>query len=322
MKIAIIIVNFRTAQLAIECLKSIEFELQKLPEITVYVVDEFSQDNSVEHISSAIEANGWEQWAELMQNQVNLGFAHGNNTVIRRVLSNDILADYVLLLNPDTRVLQNSILSLASFLHKNPDIGIAGSQLLDKNGNAQHAAFRFPSIISEFERGLRLGLMTRMLSRWTVTLPFPNSPTRVDWVAGTSMMIRRDVLDKVGLLDEDYFLYYEEVDYMRRAASKKIQTWTVPTSRIVHVGGQSTGVIDGHMSNGEKPNYLYKSRYLYFFKNHGVIYYWFANISWILGTVLDISRLIVTRRQAKWVWRELFRFTVFSLFQSNRDTAR
>lgn len=319
MKLAIIIVNYRTAQLVVDCVRSIKAELHNLPDTIVYIVDECSKDQSVEIISSAREVNSWTQWTVLISSEVNLGFAHGNNLALHQILSDDAKPDYILLLNPDTRVLHNSIFSLVDFLDKNSLAGIAGSQLFDKGENTQSAAFRFPSITSEFERALHLGFATRLLSKWTVTIPHTDQPTQVDWVAGTSMMIRFDVLNRVGLLDEDYFLYYEEVDFMRRAANKGVTTWIVPASRIIHIGGQSTGVIDGELTDGTRPKYLLRSRQLYFCKNHGIVYYWVANLSWMIGTILRILRLVITGKDIKGVWRDFWQFTVFTFSKSDRD---
>ena len=140
-------------------------------------------------------------------------------------------------------------------------------------------------MFSEFDGGLRLGVVSRLLSRWVLAPPPPASACAVDWVAGASLMIRGDVLRAVGLLDEGYFLYYEEVDYCLKAARAGFRCWYVPESRVVHLVGRSTGV-----TNPEEPRrlpaYWFESRRRYFVQNHGALYCAAADLLWIVGFLL------------------------------------
>jgi GT2 family glycosyltransferase len=94
-----------------------------------------------------------------------------------------------------------------------PEVGIAGSRLEDLDGTPQHSAFRFPSVLSELDGGLRLGVVSKLLSKWLVAPPISEVACPTEWVAGASMIVRREVFESVGLMDEKYFLYYEEMDF-------------------------------------------------------------------------------------------------------------
>ena len=213
----VVIVNYKTPELTIDCLKSLVSEVQSLPGIRVVVTDNASSDRSAEQIQTAIDTNGWGEWASLMPLEKNGGFAFGNNEAIRPALESSNPPFYILLLNPDTIVLPGALKELWNFMEKNPEAGIAGSRLENRDGSPQRSAFRFPTILSELDSGLRLGLVSKLLSKWIVAPPVPEEICQTDWVAGASMIVRREVFERVGLMDESYFLYYEEVDFCLQA---------------------------------------------------------------------------------------------------------
>ncbi len=268
-KVSVAIVNYRTPSLCIASLASLEPELAQLKNAHVYVVDNHSRDNSVREIQHAIEARRW-SWATCLPLDINGGYSAGNNIAIRRAL--DESSDYVLLLNPDTEVRSGAVVHLLRFLETHPEAGIAGSRLEDADGTVQRSAFRFPSALGELDEALRFGLATRALSRWTIA-PAPSATAEsVDWVAGASMMVRREVFDVIGLLDPEYFLYFEEVDFCRRARQAGWSSWYVPESRVVHYVGQSTGVTNAADQTRRRPGYWFESRRRYFLKHHGLAY--------------------------------------------------
>jgi GT2 family glycosyltransferase len=128
---------------------------------------------------------------------------------------------------------------------------------------------------------MRLGLVTRLLSRHRVPIePVPTENTRVDWLAGASMMIRAEVFEDVGPFDETFFLYYEETDFCRRASTAGWETWYLPKSQVMHIGSVSTGMkhLDRRM-----PGYWFESRAHYFRKNHGTAYLWLADFLWVIA---------------------------------------
>jgi len=111
-------------------------------------------------------------------------------------------------------------------------------------------------------------------------MPMPRQAQRVDWLAGASMLIRRSVLDSIGLFDEEFFLYYEETDFCLRARNAGFPTWYVPESRVAHVGSASTGIQD---PSRPRAGYWFESRRRYLRKHHGLLYLWLANVVWVAG---------------------------------------
>jgi N-acetylglucosaminyl-diphospho-decaprenol L-rhamnosyltransferase len=201
---------------------------------------------------------------------------------------------YFLLLNADTVVRPNAFKALTDFMDRNPKVGIGGSRLEDQDGTPQRSAFRFQSPLGEFEGHLKLGLMSQLLSRWIVAPPVEDNAFETDWVSGASMIIRREVLEDVGLLDEGYYTYFDDIDFCFNARKHGWPTWYVPSSRIVHLVGQSTGVT---ARPKRLPPYLFEARRRYFVKNHGALYAGLADACMILGLSLFRMRVLLTRKE-------------------------
>ncbi len=212
-RLGIVVVNYRTADLVIGCMRSLSDEPRRLPHPRVVVVDNASGDGSADRIAAAIREERWGSWVSLLPLADNRGFSAGNNAGLRLLLQPPEPADHVLLLNPDTVVRAGALRALLDFADGHPKAGIVGSRLEGPEGTPQNSAFRFHSVVAELDRGLRSGVTSRLLSRWGVVLPQPESACRADWVSGASMLIRREVLESIGPFDEGYFLYYEEVDF-------------------------------------------------------------------------------------------------------------
>ena len=283
MRLLVVIVNYRTAQLTIDCLRSLAPQVPLLPPTRVVVTDNASGDDSVDRLTAAVAENGWGAWCTIMPLPRNGGFAWGNNEAIRPALQRTDPPDYVLLLNPDTIVRDGAVAALLDFMTAHPDVGIAGSRLEEPDGRPQRSAFRFPGVMSELETGVRLSVVSKALSRFVVAPPPPAEACRVDWVAGASMMIRRAVFDAVGLLDEKYFMYYEEVDFCLRANRAGWPCWYVPASRVVHLVGQSSGVTDEKKPKKRRPMYWFASRRRYFLRHFGRLRTVLADTFWVLG---------------------------------------
>jgi len=282
--------------MTIDCLRSLVCEVRSLPGTHVVVSDNASGDGSVEQIKAAIETEGWGDWTSLMPLEYNGGYAFGNNAVIRKVLQSTVQPPYILLLNPDTIVRPGAIQALVNFMDERPDVGIAGSRLEDPDGTPQRSAFRFPNILSELDSGLRLGVVSKLLSKWVVAPSVPEENCQTDWVAGASMIVRREVFEAVGLLDEKYFMYYEEVDFCLKANKSGWSCWYVPQSRVVHLVGQSSGVTDTKRPPKRLPKYWFDSRRRYFLKNYGWLQAAVADAAWVFGFVLWRWRRVIQRK--------------------------
>lgn len=280
--VRVVIVSYRSAGLAIDCLRSLAPEVARLSDCKVVVVENASGDGSLERLGAAIAAAGWGDWVELVASPRNGGFAAGNNVALGPLLSAARPPDYVLLLNPDTIVQPGALATLVAFLAARPAVGIVGSRLEFPDGQPQYSAFNFPSVWSELERGFRLGLVTRALARRMVAPPPRPEAHRADWVSGAAMLIRREVFERVGLMDEGYFLYFEELDFCLQAHRAGFECWYVPEARIVHLEGQSTGVAETRKVSRPMPRYWFESRARYFTKNHGALYRSLADLAWAL----------------------------------------
>jgi GT2 family glycosyltransferase len=267
--VAVVIVTYESAGLAIESLRSVQAERAASGlAIRAVVVDNASGD--LPQISRAVEANGWSSWVSALLAPRNGGFAYGNNLGIRHALTGGPV-DYVYLLNPDAQVRPGAIATLVRFLEEQPSIGIAGSSFENEDGSEWPIAFRFPSLVSELSQALSFGPLMRLLDRWAVARHMSQATAQpVDWICGASMLIRAAVLAATGGLDEGYFLYFEETDFCLRARRAGFPTWYVPQSRVMHVGGQSTGVTARNAAPRRLPAYWFASRRRYFTKAVGI----------------------------------------------------
>jgi GT2 family glycosyltransferase len=295
-RIPIVIVNYRTPGLVIDCLRSLEVEVRAIPDCKVVVVENGSGDDSADKLGAAIRDNGWGGWAELLAEPKNLGFAGGNNVALRPLLADANKPDAVLLLNPDTVVRPGALRPLVEFLEQHPKVGIVGSRLEFPDGTPQCSAFRFPTVPSELENGVRLGLVSRLLRKWLVAPPVRNEPHPTDWMAGASMLVRREVFDAIGLMDDAYFLYFEETDFFLQAKRAGWSSWYVPASRVVHLVGQATGVTNTRQRARRVPRYWFESRRRYFVKNHGRAYALLADLAWALGYATWRVRRVLQRK--------------------------
>jgi N-acetylglucosaminyl-diphospho-decaprenol L-rhamnosyltransferase len=295
LRLAIVVLNYRTPDLTVDCLHSLVDEVQKVSGTHVTVVDNASEDGSVDKIEAAIHTEGWESWVSFMPLSHNGGYAFGNNSAIRSILATSN-PPYILLLNPDTVVRPGAISALVEFMDQHPEVGIAGSRLEDMDGTPQRSAFRFPSVFSELNEGLRLGIVSKLLSRWVIAPPVSEVNCQTDWVAGASMIVRREVFESVGLMDEKYFLYFEEVDFCLAANRGGWPCWYVPASRVVHFVGQSSGVTDTKRQPKRRPTYWFDSRRRFFVKNYGWPYAILTEAAWASGFALWRLRRAVQRK--------------------------
>lgn len=314
-RLLVSIVNYRTPDLTIECLRSLEPEVRALGRTQVVVTDNASGDGSVERIRDAIRENGWDGWISLVPLATNGGFSSGNNAAIAPALASKDPPppDYFLLLNPDTWVHAGALSALVEFMDANPRVGIAGSRLEDADGTLQHSRYRFHSVLSELESGLRLGIVTKLLSRRIVAPPLVLAAHPADWVAGASMIVRRGVFEDIGLLDPGYFLYFEEVDFCLNARRAGWTCWYVPASRVVHLIGRSTGFTNRSGDRMRRPQYWFESRRRYFEKNHGRLYAFGATAAWIVGFSLWRVRRVLQHKPDRDPPHMLWDFLRFSL---------
>jgi len=294
MKLLVVIVNYRVADLTIDCLRSVASEIASVGGMQVAVCENGTGDDSAQRIQTAIDANGWATWCSLTALKTNLGFTGGNNAILRPALCRSDPPDYTLLLNADTIVRPHAFKILVDFMDRHPEVGIAGSRLEDPDGTPQRSAFRFVSPMSEFEGNLRLGIVSKLLQRWVTAPPVTNEALQTDWVAGASMIIRKQVFADIGVLDEGFYTYFDDIDFCFNARKAGWSTWYVPTSRVVHLVGRTTGVTNA--SRKRQPAYVFMARRRYFLKNHGAGYAILADVAMLAGLTLSKLRTTLTNR--------------------------
>ncbi|MCC5972565.1 MAG: glycosyltransferase family 2 protein [Rubellimicrobium sp.] len=286
-----IILNWRTPGMTLQAAEAALREMEGIAgEITI--VDNDSGDGSFEMLTEEVARRGWSR-VRVLQSGRNGGFGAGNNFGIRAGLRNGARPDYVYILNSDAFPDTGAIRALIDHLETHPDTGFAGSYIHGPDGEAHLTSFRFPSIASEFEGAARTGPISRMLGSRAVPIPVPDRTSRVDWLAGASLMMRMDVLDRIGLFDETFFLYFEETDLCLRAAKAGFPTDYVRDSSVTHIGSASTGMQEWK----QVPDYWFHSRLYYFRKNHGWFGAWAATKAHIAGGLIHRLRAGLTGKR-------------------------
>lgn len=284
MLISVILVSYNTAQMSIDSLDCL-YRSEGDYELEVFVIDNASKDNSVELISSKYPH------IKLIKNQTNVGFGRANNQALPFVKG-----DFVLLLNTDAFVDIDSIQKSLNYMINNPRCGVLGAKLLSRNDELQPSCRYFPTPFNLF--AVRTGLSAVLPGIKLVDDPNFNADRtqQCDWVPGCYYMVRKEVVDIVGLFDPLYFLYSEEVDH---CFSVKKAGWDVAYCAdvsVIHIGGESAKSV-GTISTVSRqvPHLQIESELLYFRKNHGVIGMLFhlllSNLADILQTIKDILRM-------------------------------
>jgi len=267
MDLSVIIVNWNTKNLLLQCLESV-YQTIKRVEMEVFVVDNGSMDGSI------AAAKGRFPEVKFIQNEINLGFARANNQALSLAKGR-----YLLLLNPDTQVKKGAMERLISFMDAHPEAGGAGAQLLNSDGSRQNSIANFPSLATE--------LLNKSLLRWFFPSVFPGKernypePIEVDSVIGACMVVKRDAIEPVGLLDEGYFLFLEETDWCYRMRRTGWKIYHVPQAEIYHFQGKGV-----EMEKKKARVEYYRSLYRFFKKNRG-------RLQWFILLIGSVIKLVV-----------------------------
>ncbi|WP_420005368.1 glycosyltransferase family 2 protein [Arenibacterium sp. LLYu02] len=313
-----ILLNFRTPEMTLRAAEAALAEMAHLPG-EVLIVDNNSGDGSYETILAGVEQRGWlaEGRLRVVASPVNGGFGAGMNIGLHARLSDGSVPDFFYLLNSDAFPDPGCIRTLRAFLSEHPGAGLAGSYVYGEDGAPHCTLFRFPTIASEFEGAARTGVISRLLAHAIVPMAIPTEAQQVDWTAGASLMIRREVIEAVGGFDETFFLYFEETELCHRAARAGWRTHYVPQSTIRHVGSASTGM----KTWTRTPGFWLDSRLYYFTRVHGTAYALGATLARLAGgAVYGLRRLISNkpRADAPHFYSDLVRHHLKSLLQRPR----
>lgn len=255
MKLSIIVVSWNVRDDIARCLRSIE-ENRPSCEFEIIVVDNASSDDSVDVLTKDFPD------VVTVVNSENRGFAAANNQGIKAAKG-----EYILLLNPDTIVHAGALDRLIGFLDDNSDIGVCGPKLLNKDGITYHSIGRFPTFRATLHGKTffrSMGIFRGYHKKLRTNDSSYDRQTDVDQLSGAALLIRRSVIEEVGLMDESFFVYYEDVDLCLRIRKASWRIVYVPGSLITHIGGRSTVQV-----SASKRIMLYKSLLIYFGKHRG-----------------------------------------------------
>jgi len=228
----VVAVSYRSRQMLEACLLSLRQFPPEVP-MTIFVVDNDSRDGTVELVR--------DQFPEVMliANAANTGFSVANNQAIRAGTGT-----YVLALNPDTRVSEGSLQRMVDLMEQHPELGISGCRLEREDGTLDHAAKRsFPTPLSALGHFTGLGRRNRAGGRLAEYTAPRNASGPVDAVNGAFMLMRRATLDQIGLFDEGYWMYMEDLDLCYRAKQAGWITWYEPSATVVHIKAGTSGTL-------------------------------------------------------------------------------
>lgn len=289
-ELSVIIVSWNVVSLLRRCLNALDRQREGLS-MEVIVVDSGSIDGSGQMVRTEFP------WVNLLAHAENLGFPRGNNIGIQRATG-----EYVLLLNPDTEPLDNALEKMAAFLRSHPDVGVVGCQLRFPDGTIQSSRRRFPTLATGFFEStwLQRWAPARLLDHYYARDLDDNLTGDVDWVVGACLMTRREVVQQVGLLDEGYFMYSEELDWCRRIRTAGWRVVYFPDAQVIHHEGKSSeqAITLRHIN-------FQRAKLRYFRKYHGPLACWslrlflLASYSWQL--ILEVLKGVLgSKRALRW----------------------
>ncbi len=228
--VAVLIVNFKAYEHLRRCLRSLLPALSPTDEVVV--VDQESTDTSLNGLAPEFPS------VRVCASATNIGFAAGVN-----LAASETRAPFLLLLNPDTRLDAGVVDALRRTLEQRPDAGVAGPRVVNDDGTVQASARRFPDVTTPLA-GRTSWLTSMFPGNWLTTRNLKGldaaEAMRVDWISGACLMTRRDLFERLGGLDEAFFLYWEDADYCRRVLDAGLHTIYVPTAVVHHSVGASS----------------------------------------------------------------------------------
>lgn len=272
--LSVVVVSWNVRDLLCECLESVQAS-SRADRTEVIVVDSASSDGTPEAVQERFPA------VRLVKLDVNVGFSKGNNIGLEAAAGR-----YILLLNPDTRLVGKALECMVAYMDAHPTVGLIGPKLLNPDGTVQSSRRRFPTLWTGiFESTwLQCAAPQRVLSHFYMLDCSDDAICPVDWVYGAAMLVRREVVDQVGGFDEGFFMYSEELDWQKRIREAGWLIHYVPDAQIIHYGGKSSEQIVA-----QRHIYFQTSKIRYFRKHHGVLAGWFmrsfllSNYVWQLG---------------------------------------
>jgi GT2 family glycosyltransferase len=300
MDISIIIVSWNTHDILRDCLKSVYDQVKGIT-FEVIVIDNASSDDSAEMVKTAFPG------VILIENAANRGFAAANNQGMKIAKGR-----YVLLLNSDTIVLDNAIQETVTFADNHPEAAVAGCKVLNLNKSLQPTCFMFPSLLNLFLSSTYLYKLfprSRFFGRERMTWWDRDDIREVEVVTGCFMLVRKQAIDQIGLMDEGFFMYAEETDWCYRFKKAGWKILFTPDPRIIHLGGASSKKVRPEMMLQLRKSillFLRKHRsYIVYLLSKLLIVFWFLiRIPyWRMKSLMSKENSQEARLTAETYWR-------------------
>ncbi len=305
-EVVVSIINFRTGDLTIACIRSVLAAMAETDDVTgeVIVVDNRSDDGSAEAIEAWIAAQSPPVPVRLIRSPGNSGFSGGHNQAISAQR-----AAFYLLMNSDGLLRPGALGALLAAGRATPAAGIFAPRIEHEDGEAQMSCFGLPNPASELIRGAASGPVTRLLQRFDTAVPLPPAPERIGWASFACILLSGRMIDALGPLDEGYFLYFEDVEYCLRARRAGWRLMHVPEARMVHFRGGSGPVKKLAGERQRLPAYFYASRSRFFFQAGGRAGLLAANLAWMFGRGIAALRPLAGRPRPPAIageWRDIW----------------
>jgi len=271
--VSIVITSYQTRDLLADCLKSV-YESEGALKFEVFVVDNNSSDGTVPLVREQFPL------VNLLVNEENLGFSKANNRALRETQGR-----YLLLLNPDTRLRLTTLQDVTDTMDQKPDVGLAGVKLVRPDGNMDDACRRgFPTPLNSFTKFMRLDRAfpkSRVLGGYNLTWRDPDGEYEVDAVVGAFMFMRREILEDVGLLDESFFMFGEDLDWCYRIKRRNWKVLYLGSQEILHVKGASV-----RQNPREMNAHFHRAMYIFHRKHLNRRYPFFVN--WLVQAGIGV----------------------------------
>ncbi|MEP1356258.1 MAG: glycosyltransferase family 2 protein [Tateyamaria sp.] len=288
-KIAVSIINYRTADMTLNCVESV-LEDAKGIDLQIVVVDNNSQDGSVEKIADWLATQPKECPVTLVRSNENNGFSSGHNLGM-----GSVEAQWYLVLNSDAILRPGFLETILTTASDHPDAGVIVPKLEGEDGSIQPNCFRFIGPMSELIRSANTGFVTRVLQSYEVSLGSEPDMTQTDWASFACILLKGEMVKALGPMDEGYFLYFEDAEYCLRAKQADWRVVRAAQAVAVHYRGGSGPVKSLAAAKKRLPAYYYESRTRFLYQAHGRIGLIAANLLWYMGRCIAQARRLAGR---------------------------
>jgi hypothetical protein len=265
MDLSIIILNYNTKDFLLPCIKGIAEHTLDL-DYEILVVDNNSIDGSAEYVEQKLMPRF--NNVRLIKSGANLGFAGGNNAGIKQAKGK-----YYLIMNSDIAIWDNAFKKMVDFMENNPKAGITGPRLLSPDGSLQYFVYEFPTPQVLFYRRTplsRFKFAKRAIHKYLMTNWDHLRNRKVDWVQGSCMIVRNSAVEKIGLMDERYFMFLEDTDWCRRFSKAGYEVWYLADTEIIHYHGRASSVGKFYMALFNRMSWIHLISAVKYFRKWGL----------------------------------------------------